>query len=118
LVLDLAGHSLDTGSIKLGSGSKLTVTDSSLGTPGTLTALAASGEGAGISVDGGTLLIEGRAVVHATARQSTAAGIGGGYHGAGGHVVLDGGMVTRQTANVQWQLLGVLPHNYLVTFNV
>ncbi|WP_034270407.1 InlB B-repeat-containing protein [Actinospica robiniae] len=91
LVLDLSGHSLDTGSIKLGSGSKLTVTDSSVGAAGTLTALAASGDGAGISVDGATLLIEGRAVVHATARQSTAAGIGGdSRHPENGSVTLTG----------------------------
>ncbi|MFD0566639.1 InlB B-repeat-containing protein [Kitasatospora saccharophila] len=88
LVLDLNGHDLTTATVGLGAGSTLTVTDSTTA-PGTFTAAPPPTDGAGIALNGATLVVRGRAVVNATARRPAAAGIGGDQnHLAGGTVTI------------------------------
>ncbi|GIG23812.1 Ig-like domain repeat protein [Cellulomonas denverensis] len=84
LTLDLSGFDLTTGSIVLGAGSTLTITDTSAGTPGTLTASydrtpSGSRQDSVIETNDATLMIEGRAQVStddANITFITVAGIG------------------------------------------
>ncbi|WP_285732864.1 hypothetical protein [Kitasatospora phosalacinea] len=93
LTLDLNGHRLDTVAVVLGAGSTLTLTDTTPApaTPGVLTAASPRLGGAGIAVGGATLVVQGRAVVSATARDNEAAGIGGDKnHRENGTVTITG----------------------------
>ncbi len=87
LTLDLNGYDLNTGSVVLGAGSQLTITDTSTGTPGTFTALPidsndpvfdqAAGRLAAIDTAEAALIIEGRARVHADSGLNGTPAIGG-----------------------------------------
>ncbi|GIG26734.1 hypothetical protein Cde04nite_29780 [Cellulomonas denverensis] len=105
LVLDLNGHDLATASITLGAGSTLTITDTSTGAPGVLTATALVGNHLdpldnrpAIESTGATLVIEGRATVVATAGSSGAAAIGGADEGDGGTIQIGGQANVTATA--------------------
>lgn len=91
LSLDLDGHDLTTASIVLGAGSTLTLTDTSAGVPGTLSATGTGPDRRpAIESTDATLIIEGRAVVVARGVYNTTAGIGGGDLGDGGTIVIRG----------------------------
>jgi len=102
LTLDLNGQTLtinvDSGNgIKIGSGFTLTIIDSVGGSLGGALSIdnsattAAAGQGAGINVSDGTLIIN-SGVVEARGGAG-AAGIGGGEGGAGGNIAINGGEI-------------------------
>lgn len=102
VTLDLNGFDLtvtDPGTfnaaIAVTSGHTLTITDTSTGTPGTLTATGgfnAAGIGGGNEADGGAVTINGGTV--AATGGYDGAGIGGGNKAGGGAVTISGGTVT------------------------
>ena len=98
LELDLAGHALDLGdgSVKLGAGTTLAVTDSSHPSTGALSATGGPGEAA-IRTSGATLVVSSGTVT--AAGGDNAAGIGGDAGASGGTVSVDGGIVTASGWN-------------------
>lgn len=89
--LDLNGHALTVNNIIITSGSTFTITDTSGGTPGVVTANAPANE-AGIRTTGATLIIAG-GTVNATGG-NYGPGIGSrSFGGSGGTVIISGGTV-------------------------
>jgi LPXTG-motif cell wall-anchored protein len=111
VTLDLNGFDLtitdpgsDSAAIDVTSGHTLSITDTSTGAPGTLTATGGqfgAGIGGGSSgADGGTLTIQGSATVRATGGFG-GAGIGGGDDGNGGTVTVQGNATVTAAGGFQ-----------------
>jgi uncharacterized repeat protein (TIGR02543 family) len=90
LTIDLNGHDLTIASVTLGVASTVTITDTSGGDPGTLTADSSDTAGAaGIGTAGAHLTITGQADVSATGGAG-APGIGATTEGPGGTITIRG----------------------------
>ena len=90
LTIDLAGFTLDTSRVEVGSGHTLTLNDS--GSGGKLIADGKALDKAGIQLSTGATLIINAGIITAQGGRE-GAGIGGGRGGDGGTVVINGGTV-------------------------